>query len=62
MVGIIRIAASDIQVIAELNDTMTAEAILQAPPIKARANLWEEEICFPIPASLEPDEGQEVVK
>ncbi len=61
MVRRIRIAASDVQVIAELNDTRTAEAIWDTPPIKARANLWGEEIYFPIPASLELEEGQEVV-
>lgn len=57
----IRIAASSIQVIAELNDTKTAKARWEALPIRAHANLWGEEIYFSIPVSLELEEGQEFV-
>ena len=59
MVRRISIAASGIQVIAELNDIRTAEAIWEAPPIRAHAHLWGEEVYFPIPVSLELEEGQE---
>ncbi len=61
MVRRIRIAASSIHVVAELNDTKTAEAIWEALPIRASVRLWGEEIYFPIPVSLELEEGQEVV-
>jgi len=57
----IRIEASGIRVIAELNDTETAEAIWEALPIKAYVSLWGEEIYFPIPVSLELEEGKELV-
>ncbi len=57
----IRIAASGIHVLAELNDTRTAEAIWEALPLKGKVSLWGEEIYFDIPVSLELEEGQEVV-
>jgi hypothetical protein len=57
----IRIAASGIQVVAELNDTHTAGAIWEALPITGRVNLWGEEIYFRIPVDLELEDGQEVV-
>ena len=57
----IRIEASGIQVIAELNDTKTAEAIWEALPIKADVSLWGQEIYFRIPVSLELEEGKELV-
>lgn len=61
MVRRIRIAASGIHVVAELNNTRTAEAIWEALPIKGKVSLWGDEIYFPIPVSLELEEGQEVV-
>ncbi len=57
----ILISASSIQVIAELNDTLAAEAIWEALPIKGKVSLWGEEIYFPIPVSLQLEDGQEVV-
>lgn len=57
----ITISASSIQVIAELNDTKTADAIWEALPIKASVKLWGREIYFSIPVSLELEDGQEVV-
>lgn len=57
----IRIKASTIRVIAELNDTKTAQAIWEALPIKGYVSLWGEEIYFSIPVSLELEEGQELV-
>lgn len=61
MVRRIGIAASGVHVVAELNDTRTAEAIWEALPIKGKVSLWGDEIYFPIPVSLELEEGQEVV-
>ena len=57
----IRIKAGTVEVVAELNDTDTAQAIWEALPIKGRANLWGDEIYFSIPVSVELEAGQELV-
>jgi len=57
----IRIKTSLVEVVAELNDTKTAQAIWEALPIKGHVNLWGEEIYFSIPLSLELESGQELV-
>jgi len=57
----IRIKAGTIEVVAELNETRTAEAIWQALPITGNVNLWGDEIYFSIPVSLEPEDAQELV-
>jgi len=61
MVRKIRIKAGLIEAVAELNDTRTAQAIWEALPIKARVNLWGEEVYFSITVSLELEVGQELV-
>lgn len=45
----IRITAGDVAVAAELNDSPTAAAIIEALPIEASGNRWGEEIYFSIP-------------
>jgi hypothetical protein len=57
----IRIKAGQVEALAELNDTNTAQAIWEALPIKGRANLWGDEIYFSIPVSVELENGQELV-
>jgi hypothetical protein len=57
----IRIKSGKLDVVAELNDTKTAQAIWEALPIKGRANLWGDEIYFAIPLSLDLEAGQELV-
>ena len=57
----IQIKAGGIEVIAELNNTKTAQAIWEAFPIKSRVNLWGDEIYFSIPVSLELENAQELV-
>lgn len=57
----IRIRVSSIEVIAQLNETKTAQAIWEALPIKGRVNLWGEEIYFSIPLKLEIESGKELV-
>jgi hypothetical protein len=57
----IRIKAGQLEVVAELNDTNTAQAIWEALPIKGRANTWGDEIYFTIPVSIEQEAGQELV-
>lgn len=47
----IRIKIGQLVMEAELNDSPTAQAILAALPIKAKANCWGDEIYFRIPVS-----------
>lgn len=49
----IRITAGNVQVVANLNDSPTADAIWNALPLTARANTWGDEIYYSIPVSLE---------
>ncbi len=53
----IKITAGGVRVTGELFDTATAEAILEALPIKGQAQRWGGEIYFSIPvnAELEPE-------
>lgn len=57
----IRIKAGSVEAIAELNTTKTAEAILDALPIKGYVNRWGDEIYFSIPVSLEAEDARELV-
>jgi hypothetical protein len=57
----IRIRIGTTEIKAELNETRTANAIWRMLPIKARINLWGEEIYFAIPLSLAQEAGQAVV-
>ena len=58
----IRIKADTIEVHAELNNTKTAQAILEALPLREKTNIWGEEIYFPIPLELELEDGKELVE
>lgn len=57
----IKIRAGDVQVIAELNDTRTADAIWEALPLSAAGNTWGDEIYFAIPLKLQAENAQAVV-
>lgn len=57
----IRIKAGNVEVVAELNETKTAQAVWDALPIKGHANRWGDEIYFSIPVRLEPEDPKEVV-
>ena len=57
----IQIRAGDVQVIAELNDNRTADAIWEALPLSAPANTWGDEIYFGIPVQLQAENAQAVV-
>ena len=57
----IKIRARTIEVIAELNNTRTAQAIWEALPIKGIVRLWGDEIYFSIPLILRPESAKEVV-
>ena len=58
----INISAGDVSLLAELNDSPTAQKILEALPIKGAANRWGDEIYFEIPvrANQESDARAEV--
>lgn len=58
----IRIVVGDLNAMAELNDSKTAQLIWEALPIEGKVNTWGEEIYFAIPVrtSLEPG-AREVV-
>ena len=56
------IALGGITFTATLYDTPTAEALLAALPLAGKAQVWGEEIYFPIPLDIEvePDAREEV--
>jgi uncharacterized protein len=57
----IRITAGAVSAQAELNDSMTAAAIIAALPIEAKAETWGDEIYFDIDLSLPDEAPKEVV-
>ena len=57
----IRITSGSITVLAELNDSRTADAIWQALPLSSDSNTWGDEIYFTIPVKVELENGQEIV-
>src|SRR5690606_5775375 len=58
----IRIVAGSVKVTATLLDNRTADAVWQALPLEASAQLWGDEIYFSIPVSLGEEESREVVE
>jgi hypothetical protein len=57
----INIKAGTSVVLAELDDTLTAEAIWKALPLTSSASTWGEEIYFAIPVKVQQEQGKEVV-
>ena len=55
------ITAGKVQVRAELNDNPTAKSIVDALPIKAKAQRWGGEIYFSIPVTTELENGSREV-
>jgi hypothetical protein len=48
---------SELKIEAELNESKTAQAVWEALPIEAKANLWGEEIYFAIPVKTGLEAG-----
>lgn len=57
----IKITAGDIEVMGELKDTRTAEAIWQSLPIVSKVNTWGDEIYFSIQVKIGPENPLAVV-
>lgn len=62
MAGKITIQSGDVSAEATLNDTVTAQAIMEALPIEGSAQTWGDEVYFEIPIAAEPENAQEVVE
>lgn len=58
----IRIKSGDLEVMAQLNQSQTAQLIWNHLPISSRINTWGEEIYFPIPVRVGEENPQEVVR
>ena len=57
----IRITSGAVSVLAELNETSTADTIWQSLPLTNNVNTWGDEIYFAIPVKMDLENGQEVV-
>lgn len=58
----LRITIGDLEAVAELNDTKTADALWDALPIRARASTWGDEIYFGIPVKAAEENAKDVVE
>lgn len=57
----IRIKVGRVTALADLSDTMVAEAIWKALPFSSAVNTWGDEIYFSIPLKIGLESGQETV-
>ena len=57
----ITITVEDIEMSAELNDSVTAQKIWEALPIEDSVNAWGDEIYFPIPVNVGLENAKAVV-
>jgi hypothetical protein len=57
----IKIAAESAEAFADLMNTKTALAIIEALPFESTAHRWGDEIYFDIPVELELENGKEVL-
>ena len=57
----IRIDAGRVSMLAELNDSETANAVWEALPIESKAMRWGEEVYFEIPVNRDEEDAQAAV-
>jgi len=57
----IRLSAGKLRMLAELNDTETADRIWEALPIDGKGQVWGDEIYFAIPVKMPEQDGQRTV-
>lgn len=62
MVRRIEIAAGEVSVRAELQETETAQAVWDGLPIEGVANTWGDEIYFSTPLALPLEAGKDIVE
>ena len=58
----IRIIFEKAEILAELNNTKTAKAILEALPIESKAEIWGDEIYFYIGVKLNEENAKQEVE
>jgi hypothetical protein len=58
----VRIVAKEVTAEAELDDSQTARAILNALPIESKANRWGEEVYFSTRLKIDDENSREVVQ
>jgi hypothetical protein len=56
------IKSGSLEILAELNDSKTAELVWNALPISSKVNTWGDEIYFSIPVKTGEENGVEVVE
>ena len=59
---LIRIRAGDVEALADLDTSQTADAVWEALPFDVPANTWGDEIYFSIPVGMEEDDAQPTVE
>ena len=57
----IKITMGELELLADLNESDTADAILAALPITGSASTWGDEIYFGIPVAADEEEGARAV-
>jgi len=62
MSGRVRILIGEVTLVAELNDSRTAQAVWEALPFESTGSLWGKEIYFSIPVDMGSEDPQEVVQ
>ena len=55
---LIKIAAGDVSMLAELNDCPTSQKILDELPIEGTADTWGDEVYFKIPVLADQEIGR----
>ncbi len=59
----IKLTLGPVELVADLRDTPTAKAILDALPLRSRAQTWGEEVYFSLPVSVDLEaDARDLVK